>query len=123
MSWKVNLLYFPSESFGALVCCNRRRFEKTFWYFWKKKKKERKKKRCERGGKGRLLHSPNVTRRLDLGLKILSNPRQSFTLLALSFFLSEFLERSRNFHLFLFYLLLFLFHALKQKMKALFKEN
>lgn len=82
MSWKVNLLYFPSESFGALVCCNRRRFEKTFDTFGKKKKK--KKKKCERG-QGRLLHPSNVTRRLDLGLKILSSPRQSFMLHAFSF--------------------------------------
>ena len=82
MSWKVNLLYFPSESFGALVCCNQRRFEKTFDTFGKKKK--RKKKRCERG-QGRLLHPSNVTRRLDLGLKILSIPRQSLMLHALSF--------------------------------------
>ena len=89
MSWKVNLLYFPSESFGALVCCNRRRFEETFDTFGKKKKEKRKKnkkkkKRCERG-QGRLLHPSNVTRRLDLGLKILSSPRQSFMLHARSF--------------------------------------
>jgi hypothetical protein len=40
MSWKVNLLYFPSESFGALVCCNQRRFEETFDTFGEKKEEE-----------------------------------------------------------------------------------
>ena len=39
MSWKVNLLYFPSESFGALVCCNRRRFEETFDTFLGEKRR------------------------------------------------------------------------------------
>jgi hypothetical protein len=47
-------------------------------------KKKRKKKRSERG-QGRLLHPSNVTRRLDLGLKILSIPRQSLMLHDLSF--------------------------------------
>jgi len=47
-------------------------------------KKKKKKKKCERG-QGRLLHPSNVTRRLDLGLKILSSPRQSLMLHALSF--------------------------------------
>jgi len=40
MSRKVNLLYFPSESFGALVYCNRRRVEETFDTFGKEEEEE-----------------------------------------------------------------------------------
>lgn len=122
MSWKVNLLYFPSESFGALVCCNRRRFEKTFDTLGKRRRKRRI-RRDVRRGKGRLLHPSNVTRRLDLGLKILSSPTQSFMPYALSFsFRIPWRKGSRYFHLFLL-IFSFLFYSWNRKWNIHFQKT
>jgi hypothetical protein len=80
---KLGCGYFPGESFGALVCCNRRRFEETFCVLEKEGGTEcrgsRGVKRGERG-KGTPLHPHNVTWRLDFGLKIPTNLRQFFKL-------------------------------------------
>jgi hypothetical protein len=58
MNRKENLLYFPSESFGGLVCCNRVRFEKTFLSFGKREREKKERKEREKRGEGHATSSP-----------------------------------------------------------------